>query len=155
MPDLWHIEKTISKGDYLYALVRGHPNATKNGYVLYHRVVMENFLGRILLPGEVVHHLNEDKKDNRVENLQVLSKQAHREIHLIKGRAMVALKCPKCEIIFHKEKRQSFLNGFTQYTCCSPQCGGKFSRYTQLHGKTQEVTKAMSENLQYEYTTLL
>lgn len=38
---MWNIKKLIHKGEYDYALVPDHPYATKNGYVLYHRVVME------------------------------------------------------------------------------------------------------------------
>ena len=45
---MWNIKKLIHKGEYDYALVPDHLNATKNGYVLYHRIVMENHLGRLL-----------------------------------------------------------------------------------------------------------
>jgi len=51
---VWKVEKIVKKGAYLYALVPEHPYATKNGYVLEHRVVMENHLNRLLNPDEVV-----------------------------------------------------------------------------------------------------
>lgn len=36
-----------------------------------HRRVMENFIGRELFPEENIHHLNGDKLDNRIENLEI------------------------------------------------------------------------------------
>lgn len=48
-----------------------------------HRVIMENFLERKLMPDEVVHHINGNKADNRIENLQVMTRAEHTRYHCL------------------------------------------------------------------------
>lgn len=47
----------------------------------YHRWLMEQELGRKLRSDEVVHHINENKLDNDINNLEVLSKSEHARLH--------------------------------------------------------------------------
>lgn len=123
---MFKILKKIKKGDYDYALVPNHPKATKNGYVLYHRVVVENYLGRILEDNEVVHHKDGDKHNNTIENLEVMSANEHAHHHAKKGRTCVELVCHCCGKTFIREKRQIKKNCI--HTFCSRSCNAKYNR---------------------------
>jgi hypothetical protein len=145
---MWKIESVTTTGNYKYARVPEHPSATKNGYVLLHRIVMENHLGRLLEPDEDVHHIDEDPYNNSVGNLEVVPHKEHASQHAkSRGRLMVDLCCPWCGEIFSRTKSQSFLNKGSEFTCCSPSCRGKLSKEVQLNGRTSRVEDAISNNL--------
>lgn len=151
---MWNIKKIIKKGDYLYALVPDHPKCTKNGYVLMHRIIMENHLNRVLNDDEVIHHLDGNKHNNDINNLQLLNKKEHNVLHgKARGHIVVQLKCPWCGKIFEICKNQSFLIKPSKYNCncCSNSCRGKLYREIQLHGVTPKLENAISENLLTEY----
>lgn len=145
---MWKIKKTVRKGDYLYAVVKEHPNSSKYGYVLYHRIVMENHLGRILNLNEVVHHIDGDKFNNNISNLQLMNCKDHVKLHGLKhGRKYVLLKCPECDTLFEIEYKNSFLCKKTTASFCSRKCNGSFNRKKQLYGLTHKMETAVSENL--------
>lgn len=67
-----HIGNTVNAGGYLREFVpRGTPGADGSGRMLQHRYVMQQAIGRPLEADETVHHINGDKLDNRLENLQL------------------------------------------------------------------------------------
>ncbi len=53
--------------------------------VLLARHLMAEHLERQLTKAEIVHHINGDTNDNRIENLQVMTRKEHAKIHLYKG----------------------------------------------------------------------
>ena len=67
----WKGGKILVDG-YYYLWTPNHPNKTKNGYVCEHRLVMEKNIGRFLNKKEVIHHINCNKLDNRIENLELV-----------------------------------------------------------------------------------
>lgn len=70
-----------TKRGYILLYMPEHPNASKNGLIMEHRVIMEQHLG-IIIPKEfAVHHINGIKDDNRIENLSVMTNSAHSAYH--------------------------------------------------------------------------
>jgi hypothetical protein len=83
----WSGGRYRHRSGYCYAIAHGHPHA-KNGYVYEHRLVMEAHLlasdpnhpalqNGVLSRKWIVHHVNGDKSDNRLQNLEVLPRNVH------------------------------------------------------------------------------
>lgn len=68
--------------NYIAIRLPEHPNSTKSGYIMEHRLVMERHLGRLLDNTEQVHHINGVHTDNRIENLEVLTAEEHTRRHV-------------------------------------------------------------------------
>lgn len=66
----WKGGKRLNHNGYILIRMPEHKRAV-NGYVFEHVLVMENILQRELCPGEIVHHINGKRNDNRPKNLML------------------------------------------------------------------------------------
>ena len=73
--------KSHNRG-YVLAYAPKHPHAHKDGYVMLHTILVEQQIGRYLTDKEVVHHINRDRADNRIENLRLMNKFDHMSMHM-------------------------------------------------------------------------
>lgn len=58
-----------------------HHRSNRAGYVKRSVLVLEEKLGRALLPTEIVHHVNRDSMDDRPENLSAMTSSEHSLLH--------------------------------------------------------------------------
>lgn len=80
-----------------------------------HRVMMEQYLGRSLSEHEIVHHKNEVKTDNRIDNFEVMSQSEHMKHHNAKWRGDRWAKdydyCQRCGSTERKHHCHGFCSG--------------------------------------------
>lgn len=93
--------------------------------ISYARYLMSVKEKRILDKSEQVDHIDGNKKNDNIRNLQILSGRNNVVKYLIqknRTRKMVELKCPGCNTNFEKELGQCFLQKGGHFGCCSRKC---------------------------------
>ena len=88
-------------------------------WIYEHRYVMEINLGRKLLKHEIVHHLNEDKQDNNLTNLEIVTRAEHNKAHF--SISDVKLTCTFCFKVFNRLgtifNKRKYRRPFCSRTC--------------------------------------
>jgi len=78
---------------YVKVKAPGHPHADTASYMLEHRLVIEEDIGRYLEPHERVHHKNGIRNDNRLENLELWKVKGHKDPAGVRA---ADYHCPGC-----------------------------------------------------------
>jgi hypothetical protein len=112
----WRGGRVVASNGYVLVRVgTSHHLADVRGYAYEHRLVAERKLGRRLLPGEIPHHLDGDRQNNRPDNLAVVpSPRHHRAAH----RKRHDLRAP---------------DDPNPLVACACGCGARFPRYDPLN----------------------
>lgn len=81
IPDTSHKGYITTWNGYIKIRRPGHGRADSKGYVAEHTLVIEEYLGRLLEENEVVHHIDGNRNNNLISNLEVMDREVHRSMH--------------------------------------------------------------------------
>lgn len=96
----------------------------RDRYCYEHHLVYWQHYGVVPKEDEVIHHIDENKHHNVIENLELLLRSEHSTNHtLSRKRKYVLLKCPICRTVFERLHNRTHLAKKTRATCCSRECG--------------------------------
>jgi len=68
-------------GIYNHSNKYTHIRQPDGTYKQEHRIIMEKYLGRELDSDEIVHHIDGDGKNNKLENLKLMNRESHARLH--------------------------------------------------------------------------
>lgn len=138
----------MKNGPYeLVIAPKEYPGKKYRGRYCYeHHLVMWEHTGKLPKKGEVVHHKNHKKRDNRIGNLEIKKDGKHKAQHnKEKGRLVVLLECPSCGESFEREKR-NYLAKRKKLQFCTRPCIGAFNFTKASKTKKKESrTKVLDE----------
>ncbi len=117
--------------------------------VSYPKFLMEQHLNRYLLEDETVDHINGNFEDDRIENLQILTRSENANKASVYVEVPI-VSCIWCRTEFKPSRAQYEKRGVTRAgPFCSRSCSGKYGKSVQETGITLDREKV--EVLHYSY----
>ncbi len=123
----------------------------KRTTISYARYLMSLHLKRNLTQDEEVDHIDGNKSNDTIINLQILSRKKNQHKYVFidspAKKKMVFLCCPECLVEFIRPRNQTHLLGFKNATFCSRKCCGKFTG----RKNREDVSQRLANNIVREY----
>ena len=129
---MWNggIKKTVSNYNFIWN--PNHPNSNSDNYVYEHVLIMSNFIGRPLKKGEIVHHIDGNRQNNNINNLQLMTNKEHMRLHHLKDMSnRICFKCKSNETYRWKNTNRPLWHYIDKKLYCNT-C---YCRYKKLERK--------------------
>jgi len=149
--------RKINTAGYVLIFKPDHHEAISN-YILEHRYIIEQHIGRKLRKNEVVHHKGtkysigsiENKQDNRIKNLELLDKIKHDAFHSTgRDKGGNKITCFVCGKIVKRNPSQAIR---THRQVCSRECQLKLPRIKKYKDKKQKIINCECAICKKEFT---
>jgi hypothetical protein len=113
----------MKNGPYILNVApTGYPgNVYRGKYAYEHHLAFWEHTKQVVPQNHIIHHVNHIKSDNRIENLQLLSKSAHSRLHHPEKNLKIRLLCAYCKDEFFRAPRNYNYkknSGQTRFYCC-------------------------------------
>lgn len=118
-------ERTMHSEGYVMIKRPDHPRANPWGFVYEHILVAEAH-GKVLAPGEIVHHKNGIRSDNRFENFEFMTNSEHIKHHSLARTGLAdPVNFKRCRLCKEVKRRSEFSPSSNKgkpalNSCCRP-----------------------------------
>lgn len=123
----------------------------KRRTVSYPKYLLEQKLGRALLPHETCDHIDNDFTNNSIDNLQLLSRSDNSaKAMILKAAEQGYFVCPECNTSFYKNMRDVKGNQIKQKKAgpfCSKKCAGRYSQKLNKTFRNGTINPSYTSNV--------
>lgn len=103
----WRKTQLLCSSCHKFVLQIASEKRATNNYVTEkgvaeHRAIAESIIGRKLLPNEVVHHIDEDSRNNSPKNLLVMEREDHSKLHLFLSYVKASFLYYNCDDVYER-----------------------------------------------------